>query len=103
MIDRFYTKFPEQLSIMLILYPFCTFLYYVRYYIRFITTREYTRDLRAGILQKSRQSQRVHPLIHAFATVSREMVSPHVRVLGLEGELLVDFVLGLANGNSIRR
>lgn len=61
------------------------------------------RHLRIGILQKSRQSQRVHPLIHDLATVGREMVGPHVRVLGLEGELPVDFVLRLADGDSVRR
>lgn len=59
--------------------------------------------LRVGILQKRRQSQSIHPLVHALPTVSREVISPHVRVFGLEGELLVDFVLGFADGNSVRR
>lgn len=63
----------------------------------------HARYLRAGILQKRRQSQSIHPLVHALPTVSREVVSPHVRVFGLEGELLVDFVLGFADGNSVRR
>jgi len=60
-------------------------------------------NLRARILQKRCQSQSIHPLVHALPTVSREVVSPHVRVFGLEGELLVDFVLGFADGNSVRR
>lgn len=60
-------------------------------------------NLRVRILQKRRQSQSIHPLVHALPTVSREVVSPHVRVFGLEGKLLVDFVLGFAGGNSVRR
>lgn len=63
----------------------------------------HTENLRARILQERRQSQSIHPLVHALPTVSREVVSPHVRVFGLEGELLVDFVLGFADGNSVRR
>jgi hypothetical protein len=59
--------------------------------------------LRAGILQQRCQSQRVHPLIHALAAVSGEMISPHVRMLCFEGELFVNFVLGLADGNFVRR
>lgn len=60
-------------------------------------------NLRVRILQKRRQSQSIHPLVHALPTVSREVVSPHVRVFGLEGKLLVDFVLGFTDGNSVRR
>lgn len=56
-----------------------------------------------GILQEGRQSERVHPLIHAFTVLRSKVVSPHVRVLSLEGELPVDLVFGSANGNPIRR
>lgn len=56
-----------------------------------------------GILQKGRQSERVYPLIHAFTALRGKVVSPHVRVLSLEGELPVDLVFGSANGNPIRR
>lgn len=59
--------------------------------------------LRTGILQEGRQSERVHPLIHAFTVLRSKVVSPHVRVLSLEGELPVDLVFGSANGNPIRR
>lgn len=63
----------------------------------------HAENLRVRILQKRCQSQSIHPLVHALPTVSRKMVGPHVRVFGLEGELLVDFVLGFADGNSVRR
>lgn len=55
-----------------------------------------------GILKKSRQSQRIHPLIHTFATIRREMVGSHVGVLGFERELSVDLVLGLAYSDPVR-
>ena len=58
---------------------------------------------RTRILKKSRQCQCVHPLIHAFATVRCEVISPHVRVFRFERELFVNFVLGFAHGNSVRR
>lgn len=58
---------------------------------------------RIGILQEGCESQGVHPLIHALAAIGGKVVRPHVGVLGLEGELLVDLVLGSAHRDAVRR
>lgn len=56
----------------------------------------------AWILKQGRQSQRVHPLVHALTAVGREVIRPHVRVFSFERELPVNLVLRFAHGNSVR-
>ena len=45
------------------------------------------------ILQNRRQTEGVHPLDHGLLGLGREVVRPHVVVLGLERELPVDAVV----------
>jgi hypothetical protein len=46
-----------------------------------------------ALLQDGGKAKRIHPLHHELSRVSREVVSAHVCVLGLESELAVHTVL----------
>ncbi len=45
------------------------------------------------VLQDGGQAEGVHPLNHALLSLGREVISPHVVMLGLKGELSVDAVV----------
>ena len=53
-------------------------------------------------LENGCQTERVHPLDHALLGLGREVVRPHVLVLGLERELLEDAVV-LGDGADLVR